>query len=219
MMRLSRYGGNPNIAVYSAANESFAFISPDTTEEFVKDVESALEVKAFLTTMAGSFVVGSLIAMNSRGAVVSGLAESQEVSVVEECLPVTLLPGKHNAAGNNILVNDHGAIVNPDLTDEDIATIEKVLSVPCVRSTIGGTNTVGSSAKVTNKGGICHPNTTDEELEILQKVLKVEMKRTTLNHGASFVGACVLANSKGALVGDLTTPIEMGRLEDALDLI
>ena len=219
MMRLSRYGGNPNIAVYAAANESFAFISPDATEEFVKDVESALDVKAFLTTLSGSFVVGSLVAMNSHGAVVSGLAESQEISVIKGCLPVALLPGRHNAAGNNILVNDNGAIVNPDLTALDIKAIEKVLKVPCVKSTVGGTNTVGSSAKVTNKGGICHPNTTDEELEILQNVLKVEIRRTTLNHGASFVGSCVLTNSKGAVVGDLTTPIEMGRLEDALDLI
>jgi translation initiation factor eIF-6, putative len=219
MMRLSRYAGNPNIAVYAASNESFAFVSPDTTEEFVNDIERALDVKAFLTTMAGSFVVGSLIAMNSHGAVVSGLAEAQEVAVVEEHLPVALLPGRHNAAGNNILVNDNGAIVNPDLSAEDIKAIEKVLKVPCVKSTVGGTNTVGSSAKVTNKGGICHPNTTDEELDILQNVLKVEIRRTTLNHGASFVGSCVLANSKGAVVGDITTPIEMGRLEDALDLI
>ena len=219
MMRLSKFGGNPNIAVYSAANESFAFISPDTTEEFVNDLERALDVKTFLTTVAGSFVVGSLVAMNSSGAVVSGLAESHEISVISANLPVVILSGKHNAAGNNILVNDNGAVVNPDLTDEDAHAIEKTLKVKCVRSTIAGTNTVGSAGKVTNKGGICHPDTTDEELEILQKVLGVEIKRTTLNHGSKLVGPCVLANSKGAVVGDITTPIEMGRLEDALNII
>ena len=219
MMRLSKFGGNPNIAVYSAANESFAFISPDTTEEFVNDLERALDVKTFLTTVAGSFVVGSLIAMNSNGAVVSGLAESHEISVISANLPVVILSGKHNAAGNNILVNDNGAVVSPDLNDEDIRAIEKTLKVKCARSTIAGTNTVGSAGKVTNKGGICHPDTTDEELEILQKVLGVEIKRTTLNHGSKLVGPCVLANSKGAVVGDITTPIEMGRLEDALNII
>ena len=47
---------------------------------------------------------------------------------------------------------------------------------------------------------------------------QVEAVRTTLNHGVRTVSACALANSKGALVGDLTTPIEMGKLEDALAL-
>jgi translation initiation factor 6 len=32
------------------------------------------------------------------------------------------------------------------------------------------------------------------------------------------VGAGIVANSKGALVGDETTPIEMGRIEDGLVL-
>jgi translation initiation factor 6 len=39
-----------------------------------------------------------------------------------------------------------------------------------------------------------------------------------VNHGSKYVGSGVIANSKGALVGDATTPIEMGRLEDGLVL-
>ena len=55
-------------------------------------------------------------------------------------------------------------------------------------------------------------------MALIKDVLKVEAVRTTLNHGCRTLSACVLANSKGALIGEMTTPIEMGKLEDALVL-
>jgi len=218
MMRLVRYGGNPNIGVYSAANEDLAIISPDASEEYVRDVEEALGVTSVMTTVAGSFVVGSLVAMNSGCAVVSGLAEESEIELISSKIRVYVLHSKYNAAGNNILVNDHGAIVNPKIDDDNLKLMEKALGVKCVRSFIAGTDTVGSACKATNKGAVCHPRTTDEELDLIERTLNVEAKRTTLNHGSSLLGPCLLANSKGAVVGDITTPIEMGKLEDALNL-
>ena len=52
----------------------------------------------------------------------------------------------------------------------------------------------------------------------MREVLKVDVQRSTVNHGSKYIGAGILANSKGALVGDETTPIEMGRIEDGLSL-
>jgi len=218
MMRLSCFGGNPNIGVYSVANESLAIISPDASEEYVRTVEGAMGVNALLTTVAGSFVVGSLVAMNSGCAVVSGLAEEAEVERISKEIPVYVLHSRYNAAGNNILVNDHGAIVNPNMDDRNLEGLEKALGVRCVRSMIAGMDTVGSACKATNKGAVCHPKTSTQEAELIERVLNVEVKRTTLNHGSGLLGPCLLANSKGAVVGDITTPIEMGKLEDALNL-
>jgi len=218
MLRLSRYGGNPNIGVYSAANESIAIISPDAAEEYVSDVEATLKVKTMMTTVAGSFVVGSLVAMNSSCAIVSGLAEEAELDILSKEISVTVIHSRYNAAGNNILVNDFGAIINPNIDDKNAEMIEKALGVRCVRSMIAGIDTVGSACKATNKGVVCHPMTSDKELKLIEDVLNVNAKRTTLNHGSSLLGPCIIANSKGALVGDITTPIEMGKLEDALNL-
>jgi translation initiation factor 6 len=218
MMRLSRYGGNPNLGVYSVANENLAIISPDASDEYVKDVEEALGVKTILTTVAGSFVVGSLTAMNSSCAVVSGLSEEAEIEIISSKIPVYLLYTRYNAAGNNVLVNDFGAIINPNIDDTTLKELENALGVKCVRSSIAGMDTVGSACKATNKGAICHPNTTAEEMRLISETLNVEVRKTTLNHGSSLLGPCLIANSKGAVVGDITTPIEMGKLEDALNL-
>jgi len=217
-MRFSRYAGNPNIGVFAVANESVSFIAGDADPLFVKDVEEALQVETHLTTVAGSFVVGSLVVMNSNGAVVSGLSEESELSRIGKILPVTALDDPLNAAGNNILANDNGALVNPDYSKDVIKAISDALGVECVPASIAGINTVGSICKVSNKGCVCHADASEEDLATIKDVLKVEAQKTSVNHGSRMVGAGILANSKGALIGDITTPIEMGKIEDGLNL-
>lgn len=218
-MRLSRTAGSFNIGVSATANESLAFVSPDADPQFLKDLEEALGVKPVLTTVAGSHVVGSLVAMNSRGAAVSGLAEESELETIRKFLPVALLPDRINAAGNNILVNDNGAVVNPEMSDDLVDKLADLFGVEVVKSAIAGCNIVGSVCRCNNVGCVCSIDASDDDIEILKEVLKVkEVQRTTVNHGSKYVGSGVIANSKGALVGDATTPIEMGRLEDGLVL-
>lgn len=218
MMRFSRYGGSPNIGVFAVVNENLAFVAHDAVDEFVGSVEQTLGVEVVRVTVADSFVVGSLVAMNSNGAIVSGLAGEREIETIKEKIPVALISDKLNAAGNNILVNDNGAIVNPEIDNRTLKEIEDALGVECVKGTIADLNTVGSLCRVTNKGAAVHPDATEDEIRLIKDVLKVDAIRTTLNHGCRFISPCVLANSKGALVGELTTPIEMGKLEDALVL-
>lgn len=218
MMRLSRYAGNPNIAVFAAASESLALIAADASPEFVRTVEEALGVESVLLSVGGSFVVGSLTAMNSNGIVVSGLAADDEVARIPGKVPVYRLDDRLNAAGNNILANDNGAIVSPEYPESAVRAIGEALGVEAVSSSIAGISTVGSVCTATNKGCACHMDASDEEIVLIKDVLKVEAVRTTVNHGVRAVGAGILANSKGAVVGDESTPIELGRVEDALVL-
>ncbi|MDD4244905.1 MAG: translation initiation factor IF-6 [Candidatus Methanomethylophilaceae archaeon] len=217
-MRLSRYGGSPNIGVFTAANESFAFAAANCDDQFVRDVEEALNVECTRMTVAGSYLIGSLTVMNSNGAVVSGLAEEHELEAMRRFLPVMALDDRLNAAGNNILANDYGAIVNPNISDSSIRSIEGTLGVECVRSAIAGIETPGAACRVTNKGIAVHMGATEEDMALIADVLRVEPYKTTLNHGSRLIAPCVIANSKGALIGDTSTPIEMGRLEEALKL-
>ena len=218
MMRRSRYDGSPNIGVYASVSESLAIVAPDSSTDFVRDLEEVLGVKTFMTTISSSFLVGSLVAMNSSGAVVSRNVEAAELEEIRKHIPAEVLPDDVNASGNNVLVNDIGAIINPDLNKKSERLIGDFLGVEVIRASIAGCNTVGSVCSVTNKGCICSVTTTDEEIELIKDILGVEAKKTSVNHGSKYVGVGVLSNSKGALIGDETTPIEMGKIEDGLVL-
>lgn len=218
MLRLGDLDGNPHLGVFCAANEHIAIISEPVSEKAVHDLKEALGVDVILSTVAGSTVVGSLVAMNSNGIVFSNLAEKHEVSKAPASMRVGYMPAKVNAAGNNILVNDRGACVHPAVTKGTVEMLEDVLGVEVLKRSIAGIDTVGSVCIVTSKGLVCHPKTTDDELKDLSELFKVPASLATLNYGTPYLGACAVANSKGAYVGSSSTPIEVGRLEDGLHL-
>jgi translation initiation factor 6 len=175
----------------------------------------ALGVRVIQTTIGGAGVVGSLVAMNSNGIVLTALAVSSEVDRLKPAR-VGILSHRLNAAGNNILCNDSGAVVHPGFDPESVARISDILGVPVAQGTVAGMRTVGSAAVATNKGALCHPHTRPEEIAVLRDALRVPVATTTANYGTAQVGACLVANTRGAIIGGRTTPIEMGRIEEGL---
>ncbi|MCA1814135.1 MAG: translation initiation factor IF-6, partial [Halobacteriales archaeon] len=163
-------------------------------------------------------VLGAVIAMNSTGAVVADIASSDELAKLRQAgLRVAVLEGRHNAAGNNVLCNDHGCLVSPDCTMRDIDAISAALGLDAVETgTIAGIGTVGSTAVATNKGVLCHPRLTPKEKAHVEEVLGVTAAIGTVNHGTPYIGAGLVANAKGAAIGRMTTGPEMNRIEDAL---
>lgn len=198
------------------ANESLSLVPMDAPPGLVSDIEEGMGVKAISTTLASSSILGTLTAMNSYGAITTGMATLAEVRPLKKHLQFKRIKDRLNACGNNILVNDNAALVNPDLGRTAIKQIEDILQVEVVQGMVAGHKTVGSVCVATNKGVLCHPSTSKAELEMLRSLFKVPTAIGTLNYGAPMVGASMIANSEGAAIGFRSTPIEMGRVEDIL---
>jgi len=218
MLRLGDISGNPYIGVYCAASENLAILSDTVEPRTVKDISRVLDVQVIKTVIAGSTIVGSLVAMNSHGVVVTNFAERHELAWFPRDLRVGIMQENVNAAGNNILTNDNAALVNPGASNHTVKMLGDVLGVQVERGRVAGIETVGSACICTNKGVICHPLTAQDELKEISAFFRVPATVATLNYGTPYLGACAVANSKGALVGSRTTPIELGRLEDGLAL-
>ncbi len=214
MLRRLEVDGNPYIGVFCAANEELLLLDRAVPKPAVRHIAEALEARAVQTTIAHSAVIGSLVAMNSNGILTSPFIEDNEVEAIGE--PVYPLPHRLSAAGNNVLCNDHGAVVHPGYNDDAVAFISEALGVPAARGTVAGVRTVGAVAVATNKGVLCHPHARPVEMDLLKETLKVPVAITTANYGSALVGACMVANTKGAVVGSKTTPIELGRIEEGL---
>lgn len=213
--------GNPNVGVYVRATSSHLFVPPGITELNVRDLEDALGHKAIEITLGGSPLIGSLMAANKHGAVVADFATDAEIALIE-ATGLDVLRLEHtrlNAAGNNVLCNDHGALVHPDLPDKAAKAIAAVLQVPVERTAVAGIPTVGTAAVATNLGVLTHPLATDAELAFIKKALHAPARIGTVNHGHGLVGAGIAANQNGLACGSRTTGIELGRMDEALGLI
>jgi len=219
MISLASHQGNPYMGVYCAASNRHAFAPMSADDSLVEMIERSLSVEVVRLSIGGATIIGSLIAMNSHGAVVSDIASEDEIAMIPKGLEVAKMQCNCNAAGNNILVTDKGAMVHPGVSGDILRTIGDVFQVEVVRGTIAGVSTVGSVALATGKGVICHPRATEDNIETLKQLFSVPVTLATLNYGTPWLGACAIANDRGAVVGEKTTPIELGKLEDGLSLI
>ncbi|MCJ7464632.1 MAG: translation initiation factor IF-6, partial [Thermoplasmata archaeon] len=180
MLRLGDLNGNPYIGVYCAASERFAVLSDTVEPKAAKGVAQTLGVDIISTKISGCTIVGSLVAMNSNGVIVTNFAEKNEISKFPKELRVAKMEEKLNAAGNNILANDHAAIIHPAASNYTARLIQDVLGVEVQRRRIAGIETVGSACVATNRGLVCHPRTTEEELRELSYLFKVPASAATL---------------------------------------
>jgi translation initiation factor 6 len=216
MIAFADVGGSNYLGIYGTVCDRLVIMPPGTKPQTSEKARKLLDAEVLLSTIAGTSLIGALVAMNSIGAVVSGFITEAELAQIRLRSPTLVLKDKFSAAGNNIVANDHGALVNPEMSNKTVKQIAETLGVEAAKGTIAGLKTVGSACVANNSGVLCHPEITEDELRLLESVLKVKAKIGTANYGVPLVGACVLANSRGALTGNNTTPIEIGRIEDAL---
>jgi translation initiation factor 6 len=211
--------GNPYVGVVCEAADDLVLVPNEAKDEHVQSISETLEVPAISMTVGGTNLLGTMITMNAKGAVVGNIISDDEVERLSEHRDVLILHGRLNCAGNLILANDEKAWVHPRLGDEVRADIAEVMDVEVGEGDLAGMGVVGSVGCATNKGVLVHPKARQEELEALKEFFGVPVDIGTLNYGSPMIGACCVANSKGAVTGTVSTGIELGRLEEALDLI
>jgi translation initiation factor 6 len=215
-------GGSAVLGVFATCTEDFLLAAPPISDDEELNFSKELQVTSLSLLIGSSSVVGSLIAGNSNGFVVSNRALRNEIAILKantDSVAVRKLPGLINAAGNIILANDTAALIHPDLITRAERVISETLGVDVRRGTIAGLKTVGMAACATDKGVLAHPKATENELSTLEDTFGIPVNIGTVNYGSPLVGSALLANSKGYVVGRESTGIELGRIDDSLGFL
>lgn len=217
-MRVLSIHGVPLIGLYVRVTEDAAIVGVKdrNIEEIVAE---ELDVEVVQTTIAGSELVGAMAAANSNGVVVCHHTTRKEIERLERVFDVKVIETNMTCLGNNICINDSGAIMHPEIGKDVVGTVSDFLNVDVSTGTIGGLKTVGMAAVVTNKGGLLNPNTTEWEVDKISKLFRIEVEKGTVNFGSDMVGAGLIANTKGYIAGRDTTGFELGVIEEALNFI
>ncbi|RLI82610.1 translation initiation factor IF-6 [Archaeoglobales archaeon] len=218
MAKLLSINGIPLIGLYIRSTENAAVLGlrDRKIENILKE---ELDVEVVQTTIAGSELVGAMAAANSNGILVSQYVRKKEIEKLSRVFEVEIVETKMTCLGNNICLNDYGAIVHPEIEKKVIERVSEFLNVKVSTGTIGGIKTVGMSAVVTNKGGLINPNSKEWEIKKINEVLRVDTITGTVNFGSDMVGTGLVANTKGYIAGRDTTGFELGVIEEALGFI
>ena len=222
-MNAAKYAinGSDCVGAFALATDKYVFVGRSATEGSKKFLASTLGVEAIGMSIGGMDFIGVLARANSNGMLVSNLVTDREMEAIRSMklgINIEVLGSTLNAVGNNMILNDRVAIVNPEYSRKDMATIGDVLGVEVIGSSIGSFKTVGANDILTNKGLVINNHASDEEKERLDRETGFDSVRSTANMGSLGVGIAVVANSNGALIGDTTTGYEFSRRVDGLYL-
>ncbi len=214
---------SPYAGVFCATNEVLTIVPPGIPNDDMEAISEALETTVEAITVGGSRVVGTLVAMNSQGLLVSNIVTSREIENLEKLasdfnLRLGVISDRSNAIGNNFLVNDNGGFCNERLGSNTRELAQEVLGVEITPKSLNQMDTLGMIGCSTNKGGLCHPDIVSQERKLMEEILGVSIMEGTVNFGMPLVGAGVVASSKGAVCSRQSTGVELGRIEEALSL-
>jgi len=213
LLKASFYN-NPFVGLFLRASDKLVAVPRHVPEKTMEAAQAALQVTPFHTSISQSNLLGIFSVMNSKGAVLSCLAEKYEVlEFKKQGLNVALLDPF--SPGNNVAANDKAALVSHHLSRSDITAVGDCLGVEVFQHRFA-TPSIITSISVTNRGFLAHNDLTETELKVLEKMFKVPGMQATVNGGTVFNSLGAVANSNGALVGAQTTGFEVQRIYQAL---
>lgn len=209
---------SPNIGIFLKANDKVVLVPKGIAGTKAEKLATDLGVAACQTSVGGTRLLGPLVAMNNKGVVVSRMIEDYEIDEISSGtgLKVTRLESRFTAVGNLVAANDHGAVVSPVLERHAVAQVESALGTETVTMTVGEYSQVGAMVVATNSGAAVTPKADEEQATEIERVLKVEASASSVNGGIPFPASGVVANTKNAVAGYLTTGPELVFLTRAL---
>jgi len=220
MRALCSYFGNPWLGMFIKTNDKFTMLPLDSMDKIADKVGENLKTEIIKTSVAESNLIGIYSVMNSNGVVLPNLVKDEEAKVFkEQGINVCVSNEKLNAHGNNIAANDKGGIINPNVDSAERKRMEDALGIELVPTKIAGFSTVGSACLATNTGFLAHYSAKDDEMEKISSALHVKGSKGTVNFGTGFVSLGIIVNKNGYIAGEKTTAHELGRIEEALDMI
>ena len=219
--RRAAYFGNPFIGLFFRTNGKHTLAPIDAKESLVEEICESLGTEPVRVNIRESNLNGIYAAMNANGIVLPGKVSDSERKIIEKETGLGAYVSKEpfNAHGNNIAINDMGGLISPHVGQKERIEMEGCLGVELVPFTVAGFTTMGSVCVANNKGFLTHYAATERELAEMGDVLKVRGLPGTINMGTGFVGVGLLATDKGCFAGEATSPFELGRVEEALELI
>ncbi len=214
---IAHLNGNPNIGLYGFCTNSYALVGKEVSEELAEKIGKALKVPIHRITIAGTSFIGVFLAGNKNGLLVPSLIFDYELEALKKLkLPIHIMETNLTCLGNNILCNDHGALINPDFTQQEAQEIQKVLKVPVKKERLIKLDNVGSLAVLNKHAALVHMDLGKEDTELIKKVLNLPAFPGTVNLGNPYIKAGLLCNDHGYVIGEQSGGPEMVYVEQCL---
>jgi len=80
---LMSFNENPNVGVFCRTNDDVVFIRKSLTKKVKRKIVETLDIKLVEISIADATIIGSLIAFNSHGVVVTDFIDNKAIKIFE----------------------------------------------------------------------------------------------------------------------------------------
>ncbi|MBS3107386.1 translation initiation factor IF-6 [Candidatus Woesearchaeota archaeon] len=203
------FNKDPNVGLYCFANDKFCLIGSPVESKTEERLKNVLQVPIHHVHLCGTELVGVFVVGNNNKIFVPDIILPMEEKRLKELgIEFEKVKTRLTALGNNILMNDKAAIINPEYE------MSVDLGINATRTHLAGLDIIGSSAAMNNKGLLVNRNASEKDIETLKKTFNLPVMQGTINGGNPFVHSGLIVNKHGFIVGDETTGSEILKLHE-----
>ena len=208
--------GSPYIGVFAAVSEDLGLWPHGTEKKELTGIEENLDIDVLKVSIANSPLLGVFAVVHKKKVLLPYIASKSEVTELENLgLKVMVLPGI-TAVGNIFALNKNAGLASNWISKKTVKEAGKFLGVEIKQNVVTSMDLPGAILCVTDKGFIVNPNVSKQEFNDMEKLFGVKGSAATANYGDAFLGNSVIANSKTAIVGALTSGHELIKIDEGL---
>lgn len=218
----TNFNGMNNVGLYGFANDHFALIGKEISDDIAEEIAKTLKVPVHRITIAGTSLIGVFISGNNKKILVPSIIfDDEKESLKELGIDFEILDTKLTCLGNNILCTDDKAIISKEFSESEEKRISSFLGVETLKIKLGGIFAIGSLV-VLNKSkdkALMSNDFNREDQKVLEDFFKVEATPGSINMGSPYVSSGIICNSNGLIIGSNSGGPEITNADEALGFV
>lgn len=127
--------------------------------------------------------LGNVVVCNDSVALAHADLSQETESAIQEVLGVEVFRttiGNNTLVGSSCCMTNHGAIVQPDVSTEDLDELASLLQIPVISGTVNrGSDVIGAGVVANDWSAFCGLDTTATELATIEHIFKLDAPQTS----------------------------------------
>ena len=203
--------GDPAIGLYLTSNDDYTLVPPGLPEEAKRIIESTLGTTLVETTAGGYKILGAFAILGDSYLLASSIFSDEELNHLRQELDMAIyvVDSKVNVIANTILLHGSKALISYLYSAQLEEQLRRLLGVDVERVRLGPVDIFAQYLVPLDDKLLSAPIYSKEEAKFFAQRLGLQrIVHTTVNRGSIFLRSGMVHNSRGLLLGDLTTPVE-----------
>ncbi len=216
---LMEFEGNPNIGLHMVANDKVCLLGKRIPDKYTKQVEETIQVPVEKISILGTDLVGVFLSMNNEFLITPDLPD-EELKVLQDLcekydLKLITLDHTINTFGNAICLSEDRVIIYEGLKNlkTKIGKETKLKVSLFNHKTYSYPGSVIRSFK--KKYFISHELDETHVKDFVDEIGGVG----SINSGSAYISSGIIGNSKGLIIGSLSSTVEIQNVVECFDFL